>query len=141
MDSAYVVLADAVFALHLLFVLALGPSTALFCLGGYRKHPLLAQVHCVGIYAMAIGQTMLQECPLVLLERTLREAAGQPPWYYGSFSIFVVERITGFRLPVEVIFSLSTLVVTLTSAAFLAACLRTLLARRRPGNARSAAAP
>ncbi len=141
MDAVYVVLADAVFGLHLLFVLALGPSTALFCLGGYRKHPLLAQLHCTAIYGMAIGQTMLQECPLVLLERTLREGAGQPPWYYGSFSIFVVQRITGFRLPVEVIFSLSTLVVALTTAGFLAAGLRTLFARRRLADASPPVAP
>lgn len=119
MDELYVALANAVFGLHLLFVLALGPSTALFCLGGYRGRPLLAQVHCAGIYGMAIGQITLHQCPLVLLERALREAAGESPWYYGSFSVFVVETITGYRLPVEVIFSLSTLVVVLTTATLL----------------------
>lgn len=129
MDTAYVALADTVFGLHLLFVLALGPSTALFCLGGYRRRPFHAQLHCLGIYGMAIGQTVLRECPLVLLERTLREAAGHSPWYYSSFSVFVVQRLTGFELPAVVIFSLSTLVVVATTAALLTASLRPLFAR------------
>ena len=141
MDTTYVVLANAAFGLHLLFVLALGPSTAFFFLGGYRKRPFLAQLHCAGIYGMAIGQTTLQQCPLVLLERASREAAGESPWYYGSFSVFVVERITGFELPVTVIFSLSTLVVALTTAALLPTLLRPVAARARLAGGRAAASP
>lgn len=130
MSELDVALANAVFGLHLLFVLALGPSSALFCLGRYRTHPLLAQLHCAAIYAMAIGQTALNQCPLVVLEHELREAAGESPWYYGSFSVFVVERLTGFRLPVELIFSLSMSVVVLTTAALLVSLLRTPRGRR-----------
>ncbi len=129
MDTVYTALADAVFGLHLLFVLALGPSTALFCLGRYRTRPLLGQLHCAGIYIMAITQLTLRICPLVLLERSLREAGGQPPWYDGSFTVFVVQRLTGLVLPVGVIFSLSTLVVILTTAAAVLPVARTL--RRR----------
>jgi len=141
MDPTLVVLADAVFGLHLLFVLALGPSTALFFLGRYRRLALLGHLHCLGIYAMAIGQTSLNQCPLVLLEHTLREAAGESRWYYGSFSVFVVERLTGYELPVEVIFSLSTLVVALTTAALLAGFLRAVVARTRVAGRHAAIGP
>src|SRR3989304_3291602 len=103
MDATLVVLADAVFAAHLLFVLAIGPSTAILCLGGYRTRPLLAQLHCSLVYGMAIAQAVLLECPLVPLERALREVAGDEPWYSGSFIVFVVERATPFDLPVVVV--------------------------------------
>ena len=125
MDTTYIVLADAVFALHLLFVLAIGLSTALFCLGAYRTRPLLAQLHCSLVYAMAIAQAVLLECPLVPLERSLREAAGESLWYHGSFIVFVVERATGFHLPVIVVTCLSILVIALTTAALLARLLAT----------------
>lgn len=123
MDLLYIILADAAFGLHLLFVLALGPSTALLLLGHcggrlalYGRVAMLSHLHCVAVFAMAVGQTTLNQCPLVLLEHTLREAAGETRWYYGSFSVFVVKWLTGYELPVEVIFSLSTLVVVLTVA-------------------------
>ena len=132
MDTLYLVLAAAVFALHLLFVLAVLPSTALFCLGGFRSRPFLRQLHCLGVYAMAVGQIALLECPLVPLERALRAAGGEAPWYRGSFTAFVVERATGFDLPVAVVASLSILVIALTTAALLAPHVGAVLSLARP---------
>ena len=127
MDTLYLILADAVFALHLLFVLAVLPSTALFCLGGFRSRPFLRQLHCLGVYAMAIGQIVLLECPLVPMERALRAAGGESPWYRGSFTAFVFEQATGFHLPVAVVASLSILVVAITTVALLAPRLGAML--------------
>ncbi|MCH8025174.1 MAG: DUF2784 family protein [Chloroflexi bacterium] len=120
METAYTFLANAVFALHLLIVLAVLPSTALFCLGAYRRRSFLRQIHCLGVYVMAVWQIVLRECPLVPLEGALREAGGEAPWYRGSFTLFVVEWTTGFHLPVVVITSLSVLIIALTTIAVLA---------------------
>ncbi len=132
METAYTFLANAVFALHLLIVLAVLPSTALFCLGAYRRRSFLRQIHCLGVYVMAVWQIVLRECPLVPLEGALREAGGEAPWYRGSFTLFVVEWTTGFHLPVAVVTFLSILIVALTTVALLAPHIGALLSLARP---------
>lgn len=130
MDTMYTALADAVFGLHLLFALAILPSTALLCLGAYRNRPVLRTAQCLGISVMAVGQAVLLECPLVVLERTLRESASTSPWYHGSFIVFVFQRATGVQLPAGVVVSLSVLVISLSAAALLAQA-RHAFGRRR----------
>ena len=127
MEYIYLGLASAVFTLHLLFVLVSLPSTALFCVGRYRRHPFLQQAHVISVFIMATGQLALLECPLVSLERTLRNAAGSSLWYDGAFVVFIVEWATSFHLPVVV---LSILVVTFTVAALIAPRAVALLALR-----------
>ena len=117
METTYLGLANAVFALHFVFVLAVALSTAALCLGLYRTRRPLFAAHCLGIYAMAVGQALLRACPLVPLEHGLREAAGREPWYSGSFIVFVVERVTGLETPVVLVAALSILVIALTTAA------------------------
>ncbi|MCI0855048.1 MAG: DUF2784 family protein [Chloroflexi bacterium] len=124
METAYTALASAVFALHLVFILAVAPSTAALCCGYYRTRPLFFLAHCICVYSMALAQLLLRACPLVPLEHMLREAGGGAPWYSGSFILFVVERLTGLHLPVALIASLSILVIVLTTAALLEARLR-----------------
>ena len=135
MATAYLALASTVFALHLVFVLAVAPSTAALCRGYYRTRPLFFFAHCICVYSMALAQLLLRACPLVPLEHMLREAGGGAPWYSGSFILFVVERVTGIHLPVALIASLSILVVVLTTAALLEARLRVV-----PSPVRTAAA-
>ena len=135
METVYLTLASAVFALHLVFVLAIAPSTAALCFGYYRTRPLFFLAHFVCVYSMAIAQLLLQACPLGPLEHGLPEAGGEAPWYSGSFILFVVERVTGLHLPVALIASLSILVVVLTTAALLEARLRVV-----PSPVRTAAA-
>ncbi len=132
METAYTFLANAAFGLHLLFILAVLPSTALFVLDGYRSWPPLRYAHCAGVYAMAAWQIVLLECPLVPLERALREAAGESLWYRGSFTVFVVEWSTGFHLPVVVVTSLSILIIALTTIAVLAPHIGAVLRLARP---------
>lgn len=124
METAYTFLANAAFGLHLLIVLVVLPSTALFCLGVYRRRSFLRQIHglghCLGVFVMAGWQIVLRECPLVPLEGALREAGGEAPWYRGSFTLFVVEWTTGYQLPVVVITFLSVLIIALTTVAVLA---------------------
>ena len=124
METVYLVLASAVFALHLVFVLAVAPSTAALCRGYYRTRPLFFLAHCICVYSMGLAQLLLRACPLVPLEHKLREAGGAEPWYGGSFILFVVERVMGIHLPVALIAALSILVVVLTTAALLEAWLR-----------------
>ena len=124
METAYLALASAVFALHLVFVLAVAPSTAALCRGYYRTRPLFLLTHCTFVYSMGLTQLLLRACPLVPLEHMLRESGGGAPWYSGSFILFVVERVTGLHLPVALIASLSILIVVLTTAALLEARLR-----------------
>ena len=132
MEYIYLGLASAAFTLHLLFVLVYLPSTALFCLGRYRRRPFLQQAHVISVFIMATGQLVLLECPLVTLERTLRGTAGSSLWYDGSFVVFIVERATTLQLPIIVLTILSILVVTLTAAALAARGAAALLALR-PG--------
>ncbi len=120
MEYIYLGLASAVFTLHLLFVLVYLPSTALFCVGRYRRYPFLRQAHVISVFIMATGQLVLLECPLVWLERTLRGAAGSSLWYDGSFVVFIVERATTLQLPVVVLTIISILVVAFTVAALIA---------------------
>lgn len=115
MESIYTGLANAVFGFHLLFVLIVLPSTFALVVGFYRTKPQLMVAHCMGVYTMAVGLLLTRQCPLVPLEHTLREAGGGEAWYRGSFILFVVERATGLQLPVELIASLSILVIALTT--------------------------
>ncbi len=117
METILLSLANAVFALHLFFVLAVMFSSAALCLGLYRTRQPLFLVHCSAIYAMAVGQLLLRGCPLVPLEHALREAGGAEPWYRGSFIAFVVERMTGLELPGILVTSLSILVIAVTTVA------------------------
>ena len=123
METTYLGLANAVFALHLVFVLAVALSTAALCLGLYRTRLPLFLTHCFGIYAMAVGQLLLRACPLVPLEHALREAGGAEPLYSGSFILFVVERMTGLELSAVLVASLSILVIVLTTVALVEALL------------------
>ena len=143
METTYLVLANAVFALHLVFVLAVLPSTVALCLGVYRTKEVLLTVHSVCIYGMALGQALLLACPLVQLEHSLREAGGTSPWYNGSFVVFVVERVTGFQLPVALVTSLSMLVLALTTIALFAPRLGAMFApmTARAGPSRPATRP
>ncbi len=139
MDSIFSGMANAVFALHLAFVLGVVLSSAALVSGFYRTRQWLLVIHCTGIYAMAAGQAVLRACPLVPLEHGLREAGGGEPWYSGSFIVFVVNRVTGFELPVAVVVAFSMGAIALTTAALaaqlangglLGASLRPVLARR-----------
>lgn len=123
MDTLHLTLANAVFALHLAFILAVLPSTALYVVAAYARRPLLASAHVTAVFGMALGQMVLLECPLVPLERALRAAAGEAAWYHGSFTVFVLESATGFELPVTMVAALSILVMALTGGRLLVSAL------------------
>ncbi len=125
MDTTLLGLANAVFLLHLVFILAVVLSTAALCLGLYRTRQPLFLTPCFDIYTMALGQLLLRACPLVPLEHVLRKAGGGEPWYSGSFILFVVERITGQEFPGILVASLSILVIGLTTGALLNVLLST----------------
>jgi hypothetical protein len=113
-ETLYMSLANTMFALHLLFVLAAAPSTLLFAGGWYRSRPLLAQLHCAAVLAMVVGQAVARECPLVTAERAFREAAGHEPWYEGSFIVFVIDTVTGLTPSVNVATGYSAFVALFT---------------------------
>lgn len=115
----YSFLANTAFVLHGLFLLASVPSLLLALYGYYCRRPCLWALHNSAIATMAIGQTVLRVCPLVALEQSFRERAGEDMWYSGSYSVFVIRWLTGFQMPVEAVFVASITLVVLTALALL----------------------
>lgn len=87
--------------------------------GAYRRRPRVWHFHNACVAAMAAGQAVLWRCPLVALEEALRAAGGDEMWYSGSYVVFLVDRLTGFELPVAAVVAGSVTVGAATALAWL----------------------
>lgn len=87
----YEIAANLVLAFHLVWIafLVFPPRN-----DGWR------QLRLVAILATVFGQIVFLGCPLVVLEHTLRSAAGDPDVgaRNGSFVVWLVHRATGYDL-------------------------------------------
>jgi hypothetical protein len=111
--------ADVVFAIHGIFALLIVPCTLLLYFGYYSPQPLLAYAHFAAVVAMVAGTVRYGRCPLVELEERFRTAAGQPMPYKDSFTVYLVESLSGVQVHQLVPAAGSRLVVLITVASLM----------------------
>ncbi len=101
--SDWLMLADAVLALHLVFVAFVVLGLALVLAGGvwrwsWVRMPWFRALHLVAIVMVAAQTWLGIECPLTTLEMALRVRAGASV-YAGSFIGHWLQSILYFRAP------------------------------------------
>ena len=101
--SALLMLADAVLALHVLFVAFVVLGLVLVLAGGVRRwawvrNPWFRALHLLAIVSVATQTWLGIECPLTTLEMALRMRAGATV-YAGSFIGHWLQAILYFRAP------------------------------------------
>lgn len=101
--ARWLLLADAVLLLHVLFVAFVVLGLLLVLIGGWRhwrwvRNPWLRITHLAAI-VFVVGQTWLgMTCPLTTLELALRARAGVPT-YAGSFIGHWLQVLLYYRAP------------------------------------------
>lgn len=111
-------LADAVFVLHGVFVLAIVPSTLLALFGFYASHLPIWKFHNTCLVIVLMGHLLFQRCSLVVLEAYLRSAAGQEMPYTGGYTRYVVEELTGVLLPPRFVMTMTVVLILSSVIAF-----------------------
>lgn len=101
--SRWLMLADAVLALHVLFVAFVVLGLALVVAGGvlhwhWVRNPWFRSLHVLAIVGVAAQTWLGLECPLTTLEMALRVRAGAPV-YSGSFIGHWLQTVLYFRAP------------------------------------------
>jgi polyferredoxin len=102
-DSLYLLAADALLIIHVLFVIFIIGSLVLIFIGKLRdwkwvRWPLFRIIHLIGI-GVVVGQTWLGLiCPLTIWEMSLRELAGEDV-YAGSFISHWLSSLLYYRAP------------------------------------------
>lgn len=128
--------ADIVFGVHGVFVLFIIPSCVLALIGFYRTRTTLHYLHWGSVVIMVLGTAYWGRCPLVELEEALRNAAGRPMPYEGSFTSYFLSGIVGFDVPSIVSTIGSRLAVLLTLSSLITASSgRLILFNRHPDRA------
>lgn len=101
--ATWLVLADLVLALHVVFVAFVVLGLALVLLGGWRhwhwvRNPVFRAVHLLAI-VFVVAQTWLEQvCPLTTLEMALR-ARGGDAVYAGSFIGHWLQALLYYQAP------------------------------------------
>lgn len=101
--SVYVVLANAVFVLHLLVIGYLLGGSA-FVLTKYASdYPFIRSLHLLFVGITVISQIVFLGCPLVELEAYFRRKYNPDYSYHGSFTVYLIEKMSGVTVPVEIV--------------------------------------
>lgn len=108
--SIYLIAADGVVLLHLLWILFL-------ILGAFwgRRNRLVKVMHVAGLCFALLIQVVGWYCPFTYLEVWLRRRADPSEGYAGSFISHYVERIVYLDLPARVILVLTILLVAVSA--------------------------
>ena len=114
-----VLLADGVFLVHGVFVILVLPSAVLAFMGYYRSKRHLWRIHNLSIGAMVLGRVSLGQCPLVVLEEMIRNAAGDKMPYSDSYVGYVVRSLTGVTPPDGSVMMISAIVALVSLLAVL----------------------
>jgi len=102
-DLVYLLCADAILFLHVLFVLFVVLGLLLVLVGGVLKWRWVRNPFFRGVHLLAIGLVVLQAwldmaCPLTIWEMALREKAGAVV-YKGSCIAYWLERLLYVQAP------------------------------------------
>ena len=114
-----VLLADGVFVVHGVFVILALPSAVLAFMGYYQSKRHLWRIHNLSIGAMVLGRVSLGQCPLVVLEEMIRNAAGDKMPYSDSYVGYVVRSLTGVMPPGGSVMMISAIVALVSLLAVL----------------------
>ena len=120
--SLYLVAADGVLLVHLLFVVFVVFGLVTVLLGGaygwrWVRNPWLRAIHLICIAVVVIQSWLGIRCPLTILEASLRDKAGVAS-YTGSFIAHWVERLLYYEAPPWVFTALYTLFGTAVVASW-----------------------
>ena len=102
-STIYLIAADLILILHVLFVAFIVIGLFLILLGKYRgwswiRDPWFRSAHVAAIAVVALQSWLGVLCPLTILEKELRLRAGEGV-YAGSFISHILETILYYRAP------------------------------------------
>jgi hypothetical protein len=112
LQKTYLLLADGVLLLHVLFVLFIVAGQLLIVIGGYRRWAWVRNrwfrwLHLLGIGIVVAESWVGLICPLTTLEMWLRESAGQAG-YTDSFMQYWLGRLLYYSAPAWVFVAVYT---------------------------------
>ncbi len=121
-STFYLLLADTILVIHVLFVLFVVVGLLLVLAGGWRGWRWVRDFRFRLAHMLAIGYVVAQSwlgaiCPLTIWEMQLRERAGDAV-YAGSFIAYWLQQLLYFRAPAWVFILAYTLFGALVAASW-----------------------
>ena len=121
-STFYLLLADTILVIHVLFVLFVVVGLLLVLAGGWRGWRWVRDFRFRLAHLLAIGYVVAQSwlgaiCPLTIWEMQLRERAGDAV-YAGSFIAYWLQQLLYFRAPAWVFILAYTLFGALVAASW-----------------------
>ena len=122
-DALYLLAADAVLLLHVLFVVFVVVGLVVILVGGacgWRgvRNRTFRLLHLAAIGVVALQAWLGVICPLTTLEMALRERAGDNAVYQGTFVAHWLDRLLYYQAPNWVFVVAYTLFAALVAASW-----------------------
>ena len=115
----YRILANVVFVIHILVIVFMITNAALTITGFMADHPLYHRLSTVFVGMVIISQIVFLGCPLVALEYSLRRHYDPSIHYTGSFTVYLIEKLTGVTIPTLAVTIATYLIVAIVIAGWI----------------------
>ena len=109
-SSDYKMLADLVFASHVVVIVMMLGGGVLAASSFGQEHPGFRRFHVTFVVMVIISQILFLGCPLVELEYTLRHQYDPSIKPGGSFTVYLIRTLVGVTVPV-VLVTISTYLI------------------------------